>query len=506
MGCHWSPRVSRGGFGFFEQSAPAGPVLSPAVGDRFVRRHDAARTSTNNFDVHDISYDTDEINDDTSGYTWSASEVTVAEAAKYLCIFDIGQVELSGSTRAVGTLMPSINGTLQTRYRATHRYLRNSGGNHGASIGMCVLDLAASDDVKISNPDGTSADPTDRVGAYATNVDYGGALQLIRLPDIAATLVERTVDAAEVGESAINTTRPWVDSSGTWVKITYDTEVLDEASLYSGSGGDVVLAANKKYMIVWGATAYQTSGSRHTYVTALNVDGTRVQTGSGYARDATHQGPPMCGMYLHETGGSAETIYLEATREMETDGGDTPQISDAYMHVIELPASAEWIHADLGALDWDSALAGTSTWYTTPLTATPFRADGNSDLSVDNANDAIQNDSGGVVRALCIGWHRWDRDGSSSGTRKMPWTRWNNGGTAVGYGVAGAYSRGQQSTTDTWQAHYCSAALLDLANGADLSFQANEPASGSNADMGIYASTNRHFLGVQVLNLDTIAA
>jgi hypothetical protein len=44
-----------------------------------------------------------------------------------------------------------------------------------------------------------------------------------------------------------------------------------------------------------------------------------------------------------------------------------------------------------------------------------------------------------------------------------------------------------------------------MADGADLSFQVNDEASGSNADMGIYASTSRYFLGVQVLNLNTLA-
>ena len=472
-----------------------------AVGDRFVRRHNAARSSTSNTTAADISYDTAVISE--TGYSWSSPEVTVTDAGRYLCIFDIGQVDLA-STRAVGTLVPSINSTDQTRFRATHRYLRNSGGaQEGASIGKCILDLSASDAVKVRNPGALT--PTDAVGNYATNAGYGGGLQLIRLPDNDWTHVERTSDAAEVGTSNINTTRPWLDSSGTWTTVTYNSEINDDAGLYPGSGGDLTLAANTKYLIVFGATCYSTDASRHTYCLRLQIGGNNVQSLSGYPRNTASQGPPMNGMYLHETGGSTETLRMQATHE--TEGGDagTPQVADAYMQVIELPSSAEWIHVDNGASDsLTTALAGLTTWYDTPLSST-FRADGDSNLSLDGTNNAVQNDSGGTLPVLAIGWHRWDRDSGASGTRKNPWTRWDNGGSAVGYGVAGAYSRGQQSGDDTFQAHYCSVATMDLANGADLSFQCNDEASGSNADMGVYASTSRYFLGVQVLNLDTLS-
>jgi len=215
-------------------------------GQRFVQRQEAARSSTSNTTAADVTYDTSVLSE--GGYSWSSPEVTVDTAGKYLAIYDVGQVVLA-STRACGTLVPSVNSTNQTAYRATHRYLRNSGGNHGTSFGVCVLDLAASDAVKVRNPGALT--PTDAAGNWATNVSHGGALQLVYLGDLDMTEVQRTVDAAEVGNSTINTTRPWLDSSGTWVKITYNSEVVDDGALYGGSGGDVTLAANKKYLIAW---------------------------------------------------------------------------------------------------------------------------------------------------------------------------------------------------------------------------------------------------------------
>ena len=311
-------------------------------GDRFVRRHDAARGSTVNATAADITYDTAVLSE--GGYTWLSPEVTVDEAGLYLMMFDIGEVEL-GSTRAVGTLIPSVNTSDQNIYRARHRYLRNSDACiSNVSFGACILDLSVSDDVKVRNPGALT--PTDATANYATNVNQGGGIQLIRLNAGNFTEVQRTADAAEVGQSNINATRPWLDSSGTWTKITYNSEVRDDDSLYPGTGGDLTLAANTKYMIVWGATIYSTDSSRHATMVRLSIDGNNVQAGTGYQRNTASQGPPMNGIYLHETGGSAETLFLEATHE--TEGGDagTPNVSDAYVQVLELPSGAEWIHVD----------------------------------------------------------------------------------------------------------------------------------------------------------------
>ncbi len=471
-----------------------------SIGQRFIRRQNAARTSTANATAADVSYDTAVLSE--GDYTYTGPQVSVDTAGYYLNLFDIGLCDLA-STRAVGTLVPSVNAVQQAVFRASHRYLRNSGGaQDGCSFGAAILDLSASDNVRVRNPGALT--PTDAVNNYATGAGEGGGLQLIRLPDGDFTDVRRTTDAAEVGTSNINTTRPWLDSSGTWTTITFNSTVSNDGSRYSGSGGDITLEANTKFLIVWGATCYSTDASRHTYATRLRIGGNNVQSSSGYQRNTASQGPPMQGLYLHETGGSAETLNIQATHE--TEGGDagTPQVSDAYVQVLELPSSAEWIHVDNGATDsLTTALNGTTTWTDTPFSST-FRADGGSDLSLDGANNAVQNDSGGSLGVLAIGWHRWDRDAGTSGTRKCPMLRFENGGSAVQYGNNSAFSRGQQSSDDTWQAHMVAAATFDMAASADLNLQVTERASGSNADMGIYASTSRYFLGMQVLNLDTL--
>ena len=471
-------------------------------GQKFVRRHNAARSSTSNTTAADISYDTAVFSE--GGYSWSSPEVTVDTAGLYLCMFDIGEVALA-STRAVGTLVPSVNTTDQTLYKARHRYLRNSGGNHNASWGTCILDLSASDDVKIRNPGSVSG--TDALGNYATNVNQGGGFQMVRLNAGNFTEVQRTSSQSPITITYANATRPWLDSTPTLTQITFNSEVRDDDNLYSGSGGDLTLAANTKYLIVYGATFDGSSSQRHTHHLVLDIGGTNRQYSTGYERNNSSDGPPMQGMYLHETGGSSETLRLYGAVEQEDNTvSNTVGCDNAFVQVLELPDGAEWIHVDNGTTDsLTTALAGTSTYYDTPLSST-FRADGDSELSLDSSNNAVQNDSGGTESVLAIGWHMWDRDAGTSGTRKHVWSYWDNGGTRLAYGISGGYNRGQQGNDDTHRLGFVAGAVMDLANAADLSFVCRDPVNAANSDMGVYASDHRHFLGVQVLRLDTLAA
>lgn len=476
--------------------------MATSPGERFVRRHNAARTSTSNTTAADISYDTAVLSE--GGYSWTTPEVTVDEAGLYLCMYDIGEVQLA-STRAVGTLVPSVNTTDQTLYKARHRYTRNSGGNHNVSFGTCILDLSASDDVKVRNPGVVTN--TDALGNYATNVNQGGGFQMIRLNAGNFTEVQRTTAQSSVTLTHANATRPWLNSTLLTTQITFTSEVRDDDGLYPGTGGDLTLAANTKYLIIGGATFNGSSAQRHTDHLQLEIGGNDVQYSTGYERNAGSNGPPMQVMYLHETGGSAETLRLNAGVEQEDVlVANTVEIENAYLQVLELPAGAEWIHVDNGTTDsLTTALAGTTTYYDTPLSST-FRADGDSDLSLDSANDAVQNDSGASLSVLAIGWHMWDRDSAASGTRKHVWSYWDNGGTRLAYGISGGYDRGQQGNDDTFRLGFVGAATMDLANGADLSFVCRDPQSAANSDMGIYNSTSRYFLGVQVLKLDTLQA
>ena len=479
--------------------ATVGGVTGAQPGDRYVRRQSAARTGVSNTTVADFDYDTEEIADFGS---WSSAEVTVDNDGKYLVVHGTGEAATPGSgSRHVGTNSILVNGSSQGIHGlTTHRYVRVSGGaDEGVSLGAAILDLTDGDTVG-SQIDGTTY--ADAVGSFDVPADAGGAFQILRLPDGDFLELERTSNQA-LSQSDINATRPWLDSSGTWTKITWPTENSDDGNWHVASSGDVTLPANGKFIVVYTLQFTNTDTSRSAIVSRLNVGGTNCLYASAYHRNTSAQGCATHAVYFHETGGSTETLYVEATMEAEGTDNGTMNCQRGSLQVLQLNDDAEWIHVDNGATDSQTSdLASDTTWYTTPLSST-VRSDGDSNLSLDSGNNAVQNDSGGSLPVLAVGWLNWDRDSTSSGTRKVPTSRFNDG-SAVNQGWGGAFSRGQQSGDDTWHAAYVTVATLDLANGADLTLETRDQASGSNSDMGVYASTNRHFIGLQVLNLESL--
>ena len=477
--------------------------MTISVGERYVRYQAAARSAADNDVDATISYDTAHILE--GGYTYNGPDVEVDTAGLYLWVGDLGKVNIELQVWGNGTLWPRINGTTDLiQYRGTHRVTRGTTGTHWAtSIGAAILDLAADDTVEVRI--GTSATGTSAYLDYATDANLGGGLQLVRLPDGNLTEVSRSSDLTSTAISLLNTTRPWTESDGDWEAITFDSEDRDDDGLYPGTGSDLTLKADTKYLIMYGAFGgYDTSDTGSaTLVTRLRIDGVTRQGGSGMNEDDTNcYGAPIVGAYLHETGGSTETLRLEHTFEAQVDPGDM-EVKGAYLQVLELPDSAEWIHADNSTTDsLESAWELEGTWDTIPLQYT-FRADGDSDLSLDTTNDAIQNDSGSTMPVLAIGWIRGDYDAINT-SRMNSLVRWDNDGSPLAYGVSGAFARGGRPGGNTWQFHSTGLATLDLANGADLSLETDSSDTGVNP-VGVFASTNRHWLGVQVLKLDSLS-
>ena len=476
--------------------------MAVAVGDRFVRRHAAARSSTSWTATADLPVDTAVIEDGTGYGTWTSDEISVDTAGKYLCIAGLGRTG-GTTTRGSGFTGIVVNGTLEgLPGLAGNYYERNTGTAQDSNgLGAAILDLSASDTVGMSIDAATASEIN---GAFTVAANDGGGFQLLRLPDGDFCHLERST-ALNISNSNIDSTRPWTDSSGTWTKVTWPTETADDGNWHAASSGDVVLPANSKFLVVWTLLCNTAENTRAALVARLNINSTNRQYGSGYMRGSANQDTVAMGVYLHETGGSTETLYVEATQECNDATIGQATVKGA-LQIIKLNSGAEWIHVDNGTTDTGTSdLASNSTWYGLTLSST-FRAHGASDLSLDDTNDAVQNDSGASMPILAIAWENWDRDANTNTSRKIPTARFNDG-SAINYGWHGGYNRGN-GTDNVWHSAFCIAALHDLANAADLTVEHQDRSTNSNADMGIYCSSasNRHMLGFQVLDLGTLAA
>jgi len=477
-----------------------------AAGEKFIRRQSAAKSGVSNTLVADFTLDTAVTSE--GGYgTWGSNEVTVDTVGRYLVIHGTGEVVEAGTQRSVGTNSILVGGTSQGIHGlSTHRYLRNTGGaDEGVSLGVGIVDATAGTEAIGSQTDGSTY--ADAVGSYDYLANDGAGIQIISLGTGNFLELERSTQQ-NVALSNINLTRPWLESSGTWTKVTWPTENHDEGNWHVATSGDVVLPASSKFLISWSLQFENANTKRQSGIGRLNINGTSVQYSSAFHRNASSQGCVAQGLMLWETGGSTETLYVEATQEQEGGDGGTLTVKRGSVQIVQLADEAEWIHVDNGATDVHTTeLASVTTWYTAPLSST-YRADGNSRLSLDGTNDGVQNDSGGSLSVLAIGWLNWDRDSGSSTTRKTPASTFAEAGTNILWGWGGAYNRGASSNDDCFHSAYMAACATDLANGADLTLESRDVASSTNQDMGVWSGTasNRHFLGVQVLDLTTLVA
>ena len=474
-------------------------------GAKFVRRQDGARTSVSNTTVARYSYDT-AVADEGSGFgTWTSDAVSVDTAGRYLIIHGTGEVA-DGATRSVGTSSVLVDGTtsLGLNGLTTHRYLRGSGGaDEGVSLGVAIVDASAGETYG-SRIDGTTF--SDAVGDFDVKANIsGGAFQVVYLGTGDLCQVSRST-AQSVALSNIPAVRPWLESSGSWTAVSWPTEDSDPAGWHSAASSDIVIPANTKVAIAWTLRVESSDASRQSGIARLVIDGVSRQYSSAYHRNTASQGAVANGLLFWETGASSETLYIEATQEAEGTDNGTLTVTGS-LSVCELPSSTEWVHVDNGLTDSNtSSLAGTSTWYESPLSST-FRSDGNSRLSLIGASDAVRNSTAGSLSVLAVGSLKWDRD-TTTNSRKVPASTVAIDGSPVMAGIGGAFSRGQQSNDDTFNANLWCGAAVDLAAGSDLTLVTRDRANSSNNGMGLFASTgsNRHFLGFQVLDLQTLDA
>lgn len=472
-------------------------------GHRHVRRHNASRSSTSNSTAASLTYDTNVISPE-GGLVYDGPGLTVDQDGVYILVYDLGQVDLGGSTRAVGTLVPRVNGVDQGAKRASHRYLRNSGGaQHNASFAVCMHKFNADEDWEVRVPGTLTV--TDAVGNYGTNLGFGGGMQTIYLGNGNYTEIFANSNRTDIGETNAATTRPWLDTTPSMGNVVATNELYDDDDLWT-SGTDVDLKANTKYAIGWNLVGYSTDATRHNYFSRLRFnDSDNRQFTSAYQRNTSSQGSGQSGLYFYETGGSDETVRVQSTVEAESAGSiGTPVVNRFDIQVYELPSSAEWIEVTCGATDvHTSSLAGTSTWYNTPFSDVT-REDGTGRLTLDGDSFSVKQSTGASIPVLCVGNLVWDRDTNTSTTRKAPWMGFQLDGSQLGYGISGGYSRGAASD-ETWLAAMVSVATFDLpSGGTGIRLTALDESNGSNNSMGVFSSGNEYFSYMQVLLLDTL--
>ena len=467
-----------------------------SAGDYWVRRQSAARSGFSNTASATLTWDQAEL--DVGGWSYSSGELTLPETAPYLLIYDIGLAE-QASTIGHGTLSPRVNGTTLGRYSGTTRYTAANVDGASFAAFMAMFDADAEVSVRVGSVVPES-------GTFDSPVDMGGGFQALQLPNINRLRVSYTLGAASVVRTGSVGSRPIVESDLTWTTCVFDDYADDTDNFYDPDAGtgDITLKSRRRYLIHAGGRMRSAFTDRQNDLMRLTIDGATKQVVTGYYFDTDFNDPEMQCLYLHKTGETDEVLNLDFAIEQDADTTDAV-MHRAYVEVIELPESAEWIHADNGSVDWHSGtlLSSLTAWYDMPLGAVQKQ---HAKGALVSTAEGVKNVSGETMPVLVIGWQFWDRDATSSSVYKDIVSQFEvDDSSALGYGMAGSLQRGNPGSDAAYLSGFVGAAIVELADGSYIKqrVRAQHQSSG-NQDAGVFVSENRNFLGMQVLDLRTL--
>ncbi len=216
----------------------------------------------------------------------------------------------------------------------------------------------------------------------------------------------------------------------------------------------------------------------------MEVDGSPYCYSMVYYRANYHEGICCDIATIVTTGGSSEDIEFLYVTQGEP-AANTMFPIDKSVRMIDLTGQD---HVILGKTDSDvSNIVG--GWQSITYPTGDEIADTGGSLDHDGTNtNRINNIAGEEITVLAGLTFMCDRSAATNGTRKTPAGRMRLNGTAIDYMIASEYSRGSQSSVDTWIAGASYMAPVVIPSGQYIESQIGDLASNAAADLIINAT------------------
>lgn len=419
-------------------------------------------------------------------YTYNAltNDITLSEAGNYLILGYIRYQDTS-------------NGRANWQSRITHNdvpvegsygygFNRNNNNNEGfIRNASFILNASASDTVALEWRRDTDA------GAGGTVAGLS-SISIIKLPDDSDAAYAHYGTPTSSGFTGTT----WTDLTGLDVIRETDTSAIE---LQSG-GSDIRLKdANRTYLIVYGLPFNTNNGSRTQRIGRAVTGTTEIPQSNSYfySRNASNEYGSLYSMFLYRTTSANEDISIQAQRgSADVDGTTTMMAAagEAGVFVMELPTSAEVFISDDDVGGQDVSQANLlidlnlmrNVRYNDASSFTKEGA-GHETMQVKKAMDML-------VTASC----RIQRT-DTSGTRLTLGVRFEIEGVDQDRGRHGTYLRGNQSTTDTYNASINPAGIFAVIANDSVQLEAFDGGDDGSNDATVGGSC-----GFSALNLDSM--
>ena len=454
--------------------AQATPPSTPGVGvgDVFIVHQSTVRSGEDYTTEHDSgSAATPTAEQGVWSGQWTTPELTLPAAGQYL--FGYSEwAESTGTQRSGAFSQFSVNtggghALVGLKGSTSWPYLRNTqGATEGSVHGVYLDTLGSGDDVKVRS--GTVLNGSNRIGEYNHGATDLGGLWAVDLGTdqdylyASSTTPDTLAGRYGTGVRPINLGTPEALSSGTWVQLSFSATDDSSGTTVTRSTNDFTVAANSTVLVNCKVQTSDLPDARRAPIIQAEVDGSPYCYTGFYHRDTANLTQAVADLsFLVTTGGSSQTVKFFAAVDMEPATLDI-DIDAKSCRFVDLTGQD---HVILGKTDADITDID-DTWRNPTFPTGDEIADTGGSLSHGATNTSrIDNDAGEEITVLAGYTMFWDRSAGSNSTRVVPGSSLYLNGSQLNYAVSSEFSRGSQSSLDTWVAGYSYMAPIVIPSG-----------------------------------------
>ncbi len=362
-------------------------------------------------------------------------------------------------------------------------YQRNTANDAAWAKGQCIVDSNGSNVISIQHRRDTDA----YVGSFDSNRTW---LNIVEIPS--NTDYGYYTDGTDTSS----------DGGTAWNDVPFDSATESGSSISQQTSTTIDLAANSEYLLLYSVAYDNSSTSRTARFTQLISGSSHIpgSYGYGYMRTSSDQYGDPNSMLLYRTGGSTETIKLQARRSLlgsPVDGTVTRRINASGLWIIKLPSYVESFISYDSTGGQDATLSAfNANIFETEVSGNDsafLSKSSNSALSASEASDALLMSSVYIARA------------SSNGTRLTREAVWKVNGSNQAQGAHGSYNRGAYGGKDVYDSVLNPIGLFSLGSSDSINLEIGETLDSGWDDGGGSPTTQGGYVGFSALNLDSLS-
>lgn len=268
----------------------------------------------------------------------------------------------------------------------------------------------------------------------------------------------------------------------TWNTITWDNPLASLGTSIVQAGNTFTLAANKDYLVSYGISLANYTGSTRTQrVSKAVINGVDIPQSFSYAymRQSSDEFGDIGNMFMYKTGGTDETLELFAQRgDALSDGSVVRRVNTSSVFVL-----------DVTGANYYSSYDSTGAQLVTPtsdVTLNLMRDEQETTTDLTKTTDSMvtcQTEGYWIMGSSAF----VNNTGHSGGTRMTRGMKFVIDGVDQKVGESGSYQRNDQSSTDTWDMAMGTVGVYHLLAGNQIeskSFDAGDDGNGNSYTVG----------------------